>query len=145
MGYWPDVRLVKPAITRMRVQTGVAQRTTTGEVRLTRDAREWEMLQKAGGGTAWHTVSAPACHYPYLQRELLAAYAIPPLLPDGSPVLVRDPIEDVVGTAWSRGDVLRAVDVPATLEKRRLALHARDVKTAWIVGNEFPKSARACI
>ncbi len=142
MGYWPDVRLVKPAVTRLRTRVGVLQRPLTGEVRVAHDAQEWQRLLEPGCGTIWQAAIPPTSQYPYTQSDLLAAYAIPPGLPEGTALVVPDPIEDLVGTAWSRGDAFRAEHVPAVLQQRRVVLRQREVKTAWIVGNALPGGTR---
>lgn len=138
MGCWPDVRLVKPAVTKLRAWAGVLQRPLTGEVRVTHDGQEWERMLSSLEEPLWQPLIAPTSYYPYTQRELLAAYVIPPDLPDGTPLLVSEPIDDVAGAAWSRGDVLRAEDVPGILKERRVVLDTRKMKTPWIIGSNFP-------
>lgn len=143
MGYWPDVRLLRPAVTKLRTLAGVLQRPLTGEVRMTHDPQEWQRLLDSGNSPSWQPLIHPTSHYPYVQHELLAAYAVPPGLPEGTALVIPDPIEDLVGSAWSSGDVFRAEDVPAVLQKRRVVLREREVKTAWIFGQVLPASTHA--
>lgn len=59
MGYWPDVRLVKPAVTKLRTLVGVLQRPLTGEVQVTHDPQEWHRLLEPGSSPVWQALIAP--------------------------------------------------------------------------------------
>jgi hypothetical protein len=137
MGYWPDVRLVQPATDQLRQKIAVLQQPRSGRVRVTTDLGEWTRRQQARGQTGWVALFAPADHYPYHQREAVAAYAVPRTLPNGTPVLVADPIEDMVGSTWSGGDTWRAQEVPGLLHQHRVVLVQRKEPAPWLVSGGF--------
>lgn len=144
MGYWPDVRLVQPATDQLRKKIAVLQRPGSGQVRVTSDLSEWSRLQQSRGQNSWVALFAPADHYPYHQREAVAAYAVPRALPDGTQVLVADPIEDVLGSAWSGGDVWRAQELPGLLYQHRVVLVHRKEPARWTMANGFSRGLPAC-
>jgi hypothetical protein len=143
MGYWPDVRLVQPATSQLHQKIAVLQRSGSGQVRLTSDLGEWSRLRQARGQGGWMALFAPTHHYPYHQREAVAAYAVPRGLPDGTPVRVTDPIEDLVGSTWSGGDVWRAQEVSGVLRQHRVVLDPRPAPARWLRVDGFSRGLPA--
>ncbi len=130
MGYWPDVRLVEYVdLVWRRMQ--VDQHTTTGEILVSGDFRLRLPKGPVTGVPArydpaevsdWAEVIPLIDYYPYFQKIPIAAYLIPPGLPDGASVIVLDPIEDHQGQVWSPGDTLRAMNVTGRVDGRRVVL-----------------------
>ena len=87
------------------------------------------MLREECEGDQWVEVVPFISYYPYYQTSPIAAYLIPQHLPDGSSLLIEDPIEDVVGTTWNQGDAYRTGAIPGKLEGRRVVLGKKDPST----------------
>jgi hypothetical protein len=64
----------------------------------------------------------------------VAAYLIPPDLPNGSEIMVEDPIEDLIGRTSNQGDVERAYNVKGFVRDRVVQIDYRSLKRSEIVG-----------
>lgn len=87
------------------------------------------MLREECENDTWVEVVPFTSYYPHYQAPPVAAYLIPRDLPDGSSLLIEDPIEDVVGITWNQGDTYRTRAIPGKLESRRFALGKKDPST----------------
>ena len=146
MGYWPDVRLVEykdqetatDFVARMlhnKVIDGPMQSKLTigqdpqtgriesaGDFRLRFDKRPMK------------EVIPFTYYYPYYQRVPVAAYLIPPDLPNASEVMVEDPIEDLIGRTWNQGDVWRSKNVKGFVRDKVVQIDYRALKRSEIIG-----------
>ena len=146
MGYWPDVRLVEykdqestmDFVARMlhnKVIDGpiqskltVGQDPQTGRIELAGDFR-----LRFGKGPMKEVIPF-TYYYPDYQCVPVAAYLIPLDLPNGSEVLVEDPIEDLIGRTWNQGDVWRAENIKGFVRDRVVQIDYRSLKRSEIVG-----------
>lgn len=146
MGYWPDVRLVeykdqesaRDFVARMlhnKVIDGpmqskltVGQDPQTGRIESAGDFR----LRFDKGPLK--EVIPFTYYYPNYQRMPVAAYLIPPDLPNGSEIMVEDPIEDLIGRTSNQGDVERAYNVKGFVRDRVVQIDYRSLKRSEIVG-----------
>lgn len=87
------------------------------------------MLREECENDQWLEVVPFTSYYPYYQESPIAAYLIPNDLPDGTGLLIEDPIEDVVGTTWNQGDAYRTSAIPGKLEGRRVVLGKKEPST----------------
>jgi hypothetical protein len=51
-----------------------------------------------------------------------------------TPVIVLDPIEDIVGWRWNQGDSQRATNVPGYVESNRVVLEPRAGEVFEVMG-----------
>ena len=61
-------------------------------------------------------------YYPNYQRLPIAAYLIPPDINDGTKVIIEDPIEDIVGSTWNQGNVIRAYEVNGWIKDKKVII-----------------------
>lgn len=146
MGYWPDVRLVeykdqesaRDFVARMlhnKVIDGpmqskltIGQDPQTGRIVSAGDFR----LRFDKG--PMNEVIPFTYYYPNYQRMPVAAYLIPQGLPNGSEVVIGDPIEDLIGLTSNQGDVQRAYNVKGFVKDRVVVIDYRSLKRSVIVG-----------
>lgn len=140
MGYWPDVRLIEPNPD-MSSKITVGQNPETGAVDYSGDYRsgfrhraiDVESLS-ARPSSSFEEVIPFTRYYPYHQKSPIAAYLIPKGLKGRTPVVVPDPIEDIVGWRWNQGDTHRASNVPGYVEFNRVVLEPRAVEVCEVMG-----------
>ncbi|MBE2283546.1 MAG: hypothetical protein IAE77_08785 [Prosthecobacter sp.] len=99
-GFRPLVRPVKPS-KKIHSKFSVWQNQATGEIEVVGDFRSCHFAEP------WTQVIGWTEYYPHAFPEPFAAYLIPPDLQPGERVLVKDLIEDFVGTSWNQGDNYR--------------------------------------
>jgi hypothetical protein len=88
----------------------------------------------ARDSSAFEEVISFTRYYPYHQQSPIAAYLIPKGLKGRTPVIVVDPIEDIVGWRWNQGDSQRATNVPGYVEFNRVVLEPRAVEVCEVMG-----------
>lgn len=140
MGYWPDVRLVKPDLD-INTKISIGQDPITGVIDASGDYRSGfrkkanESVQSIGYGHKDLEEIIPFTrYYPYHQQSPIAAYLIPKGLIGKISVIVEDPIEDIVGWRWNQGDAQRAMNVPGYVESNRVVLEPRAVEVCNVMG-----------
>lgn len=144
MGYWPDVRFVEYDTENIRSKISVGQNLKTGEVDFSGDYRrkfgkKSSLFQKDDAepdeSEDYFEEVIPFTHYyQYYQDSPIAAYLIPRALEDGTPVIVPDPIEDIVGSAWNQGSAYRATDVRGHIENKKVVLGKHTVAVSRFIG-----------
>lgn len=140
LGYWPDVRFVEYDEEHLRFKISIGQNHSTGRISTSGDYRfdfAKQGAEKSSNGDAvdeYFELIPFKFYYPYHRELPIAAYLIPKDLPEGTPVLVEDPIEDIVGERWNQGDAARARSVRGRIEGRKVALNKEGVRVADVVG-----------
>ncbi len=137
MGYWPDVRILKQD-PKMNSRVSVGQNPTTGEVAFIHDLR---LTFRKGTedfsdsyGRGFEELHAFTSYFPYDTSDPVAAYLVPKGLPNGTPVTVLHPIENLLGVSWNQGGGSKATNVPAHIENNHVVLELAKVKVSHVVG-----------
>ncbi len=133
MGYWPDVRVIEYDTDNLSSKLAIVQQSESGHVDLVNDAR-LRYPRTDSEGQEWTMVIPFQTYYQYHQRTPIAAYLIPKGMKDGTPVLVEDPIEDLVGLRWNQGVSLRATDVKGRIEGRKVVIETHNVPVSYVIG-----------
>lgn len=139
-GYWPDVRFVEYDEEHLRFKISIGQNPATGRISRSGDYRAvfakqgYEHSSKDDEAQEYSVLLPFKFYYPYHRQVPIAAYLIPKDLPEGTPVLVEDPIEDIVGTRWNQGDAARARNVRGRIEGRKVVVNKESVRRADVVG-----------
>jgi hypothetical protein len=144
LGYWPDVRLIEFDTESVRSKFQLIQHTGSGRVEVRGDYRAAlcqpsDPVDDLSGGVRvsgrWSEVIPFTDYYPNYQGGLpIAAYLIPPDIPEGSEVLVEDPIEDIVGQRWNQGSAYRATRVQGYIRNRRVVIERGKVSVSEFIG-----------
>ena len=136
MGYVVDIRQIKYETKKLRWKMTIGQDPQTGRILTSGDYRNAFRDSTIGFKTnIKYREIAPFFHfYPYFQPIPIAAYLIPKGLPEGTEVLVEDPIEDFVGSSWNQGDISRAEDVLGHIENMKVVIDDLDIDVHHIVG-----------
>jgi len=136
MGYWPDVRIIRPD-PKMNSKITVGQHPVTGEVVYSHDYRNSfreSHDDKDSSTEGFKEVHPFVSYYPYHKPEPVAAYLIPKGLKNGTPVSVSDPIENVLGTTWNQGGGWKPDNVPGYIENNKVVLELGKVTVSHAVG-----------
>ena len=132
MGYWPDVRWVdykSESSTLMSSFMNVFQDQVSGRLVVLDGSNYRDPSRKRASDLHGCKEVIPERHYyPRYQPQPIAAYMIPVELPDGTEVVVADPIEDIVN-GWER-----AFDVPGIVLNKKVVLELGKLKVRHIVG-----------
>lgn len=131
IGFWPDVRVIRHKDKEIQEKVGVFQRIATGEVQVVGDFRSLMEIER---NPEWEEVMPISFYYKNYHNTPFAAYLIPKDLPDGSEVLIPDPIEDMLGSTWNQGDRYRAVNVTGKVINKKLVINPLDVPQSNFVG-----------
>ena len=152
MGYWPDVRLIEykdretdedliaKAVLKKNVpdpiqsKFSLGQDRTTGLVELSGDFRRSFNSHRSYKDFLYEEIIPFTYYYPHYQTLPVAAYLIPLALPDGSEVIVEDPIEDLVGQIWNQGDVRRAENIKGYVRSKKVHIEYQSVQRSNVVG-----------
>jgi len=127
LGFWVDVRLVRPNVEDLSQRLDISQNMKTGEVQWTKFHRGGKILD-----LDWVEVIEDVSYYPYYQEMPIAAYLIPKNLPNESEVFVPDPIEDYKLTDAPLSDN-RATNLIATVLNKKVILKPHPIKiTGWM-------------
>lgn len=146
MGYWPDVRLVEykdretdedfvaRAVQKQDLNDppqswlAVGQNPSTGHIEWS--DRDWSLF---AAGSLLKEIIPITGYYPNYQPLPIAAYLIPPNLPDGSEIILEDPIEDLAGRARNR-DETRFDPIKGYVKDRKVEIDYQSVKRHNVVG-----------
>lgn len=144
MGYWPDIRLVNYDTENIKSKVSIGQNSETGHIKQSGDYRRPFKLHSYliyGDDHAeikelnnWKEVIPFTDFYPNYQATPIAAYLIPNGIPDNTKVIVKDPIEDIVGGRWNQGGSSRAVDVPGYIKDKKIILEPENIEVSSFVG-----------
>lgn len=144
LGYWADVRLIEYNGAELQSKLSVGQHRLTGRIATSGDFRAPFPIapehdpayapRSDDGEEPWHEVIPFQFFYPYFQKVPVAAYLIPRDLPDGTKVVVEDPIEDIVRSRWNQGDTVRAENVSGHINMRRVVIDKVDLPTSSVMG-----------
>jgi hypothetical protein len=152
MGYWPDIRLIeykdresdvdlfaevvikKDIAYPIQSKFSIGQNATTGCIEISGDFRRSFNSHRSYEDFLYEEIIPFTFYYPNYQSVPVAAYLIPPDLPDGSKVVVEDPIEDLIGRVWNQGDVSRAEEVKGYVQARKVHIDYKSVKRSDVVG-----------
>jgi hypothetical protein len=144
MGYWPDVRLLIYGARLLGSKFTIGQHDETGRIEVSGDYRysfkpiddEPTLYRPTDGGEGekLRTVIPFTPYYPHYQSVPVAAYLIPRDVPEGTEVIVADPIEDIVGSAWNQGDTIKAKNVPGYITGKKVVLKPEEIYVSHIVG-----------
>jgi hypothetical protein len=146
MGYWPDVRLIEykdresdeELFARFDQRDdindlpsswlAVGQNPSTGHIECS--DRDWSLFSAR---SLLKEIIPTTGYYPNYQQLPIAAYLIPPNLPDGSEVIIEDPIEDLAGRARNR-DEARFDPIKGHVKDRKVQIDYRSVKRHHVMG-----------
>lgn len=146
MGYWPDVRFVEYKDRESdegfdarilhnqdindspQSWLAVGQNPSTGHIKWS--DRDWSLFSP---GSLLKEIIPITGYYPNYQQLPIAAYLIPPSLPDGSEVILEDPIEDLAGRARNR-DETRFDPIKGYVKDRKVLIDYQSVKRRVVMG-----------
>ena len=136
MGYWPDVRIIR-SDPKMNTKITVGQNPETGEVDYSHDYRG--TFRNLGSredsiNDGFEELHPFVSYYPYHKPMPLAAYLVPKGLPNGTCIVVDDPIENILGTTWNQGGGWKPDNVPGYVENNRIVLELDKIKISRAVG-----------
>lgn len=144
MGYWPDVRMLEYDTSSLDAKLTIGQHEATGMIEISRDYRmayglkrripSYYSEEEETEVNKWKEIIPFTRYYPHYQPLPIAAYLIPNDLPDGTEVIVKDPIEDIVGAVWNQGDNIKAENVPGYISGRKVILRPEKVRVSHLVG-----------
>ncbi len=128
LGFWVDIRLVRPNIEDLSQRLDISQNMKTGEVQLTKFHRGRKILD-----LDWVEIINDVSYYPYYQEMPIAAYLIPKNLPNESEVFIPDPIEDFKLTNFPLSDN-RANNLIGVVLNKKVILKPHQTKIIEWVG-----------
>jgi hypothetical protein len=143
LGYWPDVRMMKYDMDEIRQKISVGQHKETGHIDESGDYRfaftGWNPFAGIGSFDSteeykWNEVIPFTYYYPDYQSSPIAAYLIPNGTPNGTKVIVIDPIEDMVGSKWNQGSNWRASNVPGYIKDKKVILEPEKIEVLDLMG-----------
>jgi hypothetical protein len=136
MGYVVDVRKIKYETKKLRWKMTIGQDPQSGRIETSGDYRYIFRDSTIGFETnsKYREITPFFSYYPYFQGIPIAAYVIPKHAPDGTKVVVEDPIEDFVGSRWNQGDIYRAKDVFGHIENMKVVIDYEDIEVCDFVG-----------
>lgn len=143
LGYWPDVRMMEYEVDKIRQKISVGQHKETGHLDRSGDYRfgfyGLNPLAMIGRPDSieeykWSEVIPFTNYYPNYQTSPIAAYLIPHGTPNGTKVIVVDPIEDIVGSKWNQGCSWRARNVPGYINEKKVILEPEKVEISVFLG-----------
>jgi hypothetical protein len=115
-GFWPDVRWIEYKDSTFGTKLCIGQDPVTGKIDSSGDFRSMPK----------NALFPFMQFYPYYQSTPIAAYLIPKELPDGTEVIVADPIEEIVGFQWNQGDCYKATDLRGVIRNRKVELQVNE-------------------
>lgn len=111
-GFWPDVRWIEYKDSTFVTKLSIGQDPVTGRIDGSSDFRS----------IPDHAIGPFKQFYPYYQNTPIAAYLIPKNLPDGTEVIVADPIDEIIGQEWNQGDCHKAMNLRGVIRNRKIEL-----------------------
>ena len=122
----------------MNSRISVGQNPLTGEVKFSHDLRMTFRKGTEGFSTSYgrgfEELHAFVSYFPYDTSKPVAAYLVPKGLPNGTPVTVLRPIENILGISWNQGSGWKATGIPAYIENNRIVIDISKVKVSHVVG-----------
>lgn len=134
MGYMVDIRRVLHDTKKLYSIMSVGQDPETGRIEASGDLRyAFGNSDCSRLGNSRYKEVFPFFHYyPYFQPDPIAAYLIPNDTPDGTQVMIEDPIEDFVGS--THHGVFRATNVFGFIQDMKVVIDEADVVVQHFIG-----------
>lgn len=134
MGYFADIRRVSHDTEKLYSIMSIGQDPETGRIEASGDPRYSFEGSTIGIGTnsIFKEIFPFFCYYPYFQPTPIAAYLIPKRTPDGTEVLIEDPIEDFVGV--THHGRFRATDVLGHIKDMKVVINESDIVVRECIG-----------
>lgn len=136
MGYDLDIRRVFYETQKLRRKMTIGKDDQTGRIAISGDYRHSFRTSTVGfeTNTRYREIIPFFSFYPYFQAVPVAAYLIPKATPNGTVVLVEDPIEDYVGSQWNQGDCSRASYVYGYVENKKIVIQESAISVDELIG-----------
>ena len=136
MGYAVDIRQVFYDTQKLRWKMTIGQNPQSGRVATSGDFRNVFRTSTVGfkTNTKYREILPFFSYYPYFQSSPIAAYVIPKFTPDGTHVLIEDPIEDFVGSEWNQGDCSRARYIVGQIVNMKVVINESDIVVQELIG-----------
>ena len=134
MGYSVDIRRVFHDTEKLNSVMTIGQDPETGRIEISGDLRySFESSSFDNENTTQFKEIFPFfSYYPYFQPSPIAAYLIPKNTPDGTEVIIEDPIEDFVGTTHHGS--FRAIDVLGYIKNMKVVINESDIVVNELIG-----------
>lgn len=134
MGYSVDIRRVFHDTEKLNSVMTIGQDRETGRIEISGDLRySFEPSSFDNENTSQYKEIFPFfSYYPYFQPSPIAAYLIPKNTPNGTEVIIEDPIEDFVGTTHHGS--FRAIDVLGYIKNMKVVINESDIVVNELIG-----------
>ena len=134
MGYHVDIRRVLHDREKLYSIMSIGQDPETGRIETSGDLRYSFRESKSGfsSNSEYQEIFPFFCYYPYFQSTPVAGYLVPKGTPDGTEVIIEDPIEDFVG-ATHHGR-FRAKNVLGHIKGLKVVINESDIVVQEFIG-----------
>lgn len=132
MGYWPDIREVKYRTRKINSKITIGRNVETGQIVTSGDYRH--AFPTIADESNLEEILPFINYYPHYQAIPIAAYFLPKNLPDGTKVIIEDPIEDYVAWTWNQGDAGRAENVHAYISGMKVVIKGNEIRVDDLIG-----------
>ena len=134
MGYSVDIRRVFHDTEKLYSVMTIGQDPQTGRIDISGDCRHSFQASTfdTGSISSYKEIFPFFEYYPYFQTSPIAAYLVPENTPDGTEVIIEDPIEDFVGT--THHGRFRAMDVLGHIKDLKVVINESDIVVSDLIG-----------
>lgn len=134
MGYSVDIRRVFHDTEKLYSVMTIGQDPQTGRIDISGDCRYSFQASTfdTGSISSYKEIFPFFEYYPYFQPSPIAAYLVPKNTPDGTEVIIEDPIEDFIGT--THHGRFRAMDVLGHIKDLKVVINESDIVVSDLIG-----------
>ena len=134
MGYSVDIRRVFHDTEKLYSVMTIGQDPQTGRIDISGDCRYSFQTSnfETGSKSTYNEIFPFFEYYPYFQPSPIAAYLVPKNTPNGTEVIIEDPIEDFVGT--THHGRFRAMDVSGYIKDLKVVINESDIVVNDLIG-----------
>jgi hypothetical protein len=134
MGYSLDIRQVSYETQKLHSIMSIGQDPQSSRIETSGDPRYSFRTSntEVRGKSRYKEIFPFFSYYPYFQQTPIAAYLIPKGTPDGTEVMIEDPIEDFVGTTHHGS--FRALDVKGHIKDLKVIINDSDIVVRDLIG-----------
>ena len=126
MGYSVDIRRVFYDTKKLNFVMTIGQDPETGRIEISNDCRDSFKY------STYKEIFPFFEYYPYFQPSPISAYLVPKNTPDGTEVIIEDPIEDFLGTTHHGS--FRAMGVVGYIKDLKVVINESDIVVEHLIG-----------